>query len=125
MMKFVQLFSISWLALAFFTMTVGQPAPEKESVLQAEIAGCTTIYLYEYQGFGFSIVQTATAAKNQFNFRMPKSGPRFYYIGPNAGDAVPIILGSEDTVRITAHCNRLREMTIADSPMNDGYREIM
>lgn len=124
-MKFVQLFSISWLALAFFAMTVAQPELEKESVLQAEIAGCNTIHLYEYQGFGFSVVQTATAAKDQFSFHVPQSGARFYYIGPNAGDAVPIILGSEDTVRITAHCNRLREMAIANSPMNEGYREVM
>lgn len=118
-------FSISWLFLALFGTSVLLPTNNDEITLEAQILGCgNTLHLYQFDGFGFSLVASSQNADQSFTFSIPESSPQFYYIGPSERNAVPIILGQEKKVSVKGNCGQLRQLEFVDSPINNGYAEL-
>lgn len=121
----VKFFSINWLAFLLIGAVTLLPHAEEKIKVEAEIIGCgNTLHLYQFDGFGFNLVQSAESAKQNFSFTLPKTEPQFYYIGPSDRKAVPIILGQEEAVKIQGNCGQLRQVEFIDSPINDGYGEL-
>lgn len=121
----VKFFSVSWLAVLLIGWTLSLPNTEKEISLEAEITGCgNTLHLYQFDGFGFSEVFSATGENDVFRFKVPESDSRFYYIGPSERNAVPVILGQEPAIKVKGNCRQLRQLEFTGSPINDGYREL-
>lgn len=121
----VKFFSFSWLAVFLIGAISFLPTTEQEIKLEAEIIGCgNTLHLYQFDGFGFNLVQSAESSKQNFSFTLPETEPQFYYLGPSEVKSVPIILGKEKTVKVQGNCGQLRQIDFVDSPLNDGYREL-
>lgn len=98
---------------------------EKEITLEAQILGCGNVmHLYQFDGFGFSLLQSAQNAQQNFTFQLTADEPGFYYIGPSERNAVPLILGDEQQVTVRGNCGQLRQLEFVDSPINDAYREL-
>lgn len=118
-------FSFSALAVFFVSAFYIGKSAEKEITLEAQILGCGNVmHLYQFEGFGFSLVQSAQNAQQQFTFQVPAGDHGFYYIGPSERNAVPLILGQEEKVTIQGNCGQLRNLEYVNSPINDAYREL-
>lgn len=121
----VNFFSVSRLVILLIGATALLPRTAEEVVLQAEITGCgNALHLYQFDGFGFSLVTSAESSQQQFRFQLPATNPQFYYLGPSERKAVPIILGQEKEIRVKGNCGQLRQLEFIDSPINDDYREL-
>lgn len=118
-------YSFSWLTLLLIGAISLFPKSEKEIHLQAQITGCgTSLHLYQFDGFGFNLVQSDESKAFEFNFTLPESSPQFYYLGPSERKAVPIILGQEGIVKVSGNCAQLRQLDFSDSPINTAYVEL-
>ncbi|MFN6019542.1 MAG: hypothetical protein ACK49F_04070, partial [Bacteroidota bacterium] len=87
--------------------------------------GGNSLFLYEFNGFGFSPKHSVTAAKpGQFVMDVPRQTPRMFYIGQNSDQVIPVILGQEDKVEITGNAESMGTAVISNSMENDGYNNL-
>ena len=92
--------------------------------LRCELSACTGgLGLYTFDGFIFRQVnRLATLPEGQaYEFKVPASPARFYYVGPMAEQARPIILGEEKLVVLKGNCGQIRNAEISGSPVNVDY----
>jgi len=87
--------------------------------------GGNSLFLYEFNGFGFSPKHSVTALKpGQFVMDVPRQTPRMFYIGQNSDQVIPVILGQEDKVEITGNAESMGTAVISNSKENDGYNNL-
>ncbi|MEM8907716.1 MAG: TlpA disulfide reductase family protein [Bacteroidota bacterium] len=82
--------------------------------------------LYSYIGVGFEKIQPSKIiGKDTFQFQVPKKGHRFYYVGQEGKQKMPVILGEEIQVVLQGNCNTMRSATLPDSPINQAYNQVI
>ncbi|MFM8449751.1 MAG: peroxiredoxin family protein [Haliscomenobacter sp.] len=112
------------LMLGLWLLTWGVQAQANVS-LRCELNNCGgSLALYSFDGFSFRQIdrQSAAMAKLQvFEFSVPASAPRFYYVGPTAEDVRPVILGEDKQVVVKGSCSQMRVAAVSGSRMNQEY----
>jgi len=93
--------------------------------LTCEVTDCAEIeelYLYEFEGFGFSKLQTAKKdKKGLFVFKVPEGKTRFYYLGKDPTQMKPIILGKEEKVLVLGSCADFGRLHVDGIGINSKY----
>lgn len=113
---------ILFLALLIpFSAALGQ-----DIVVEASLAGCREpLSLLRFDGSKFYPVQAAAAAgEDKYILTLPKQEAGFFYIGTSRSNMIPLILGAEDTVRLTGNCLKIRTAAISNSPLNERYKTL-
>ena len=118
---FTSLLSISFFLIAFTSADLA-----KKVKLSIELQDCTptdSIFLYQFEGFAFKRVYTATKKGNTYEIKLPQAAETFYYVGKNTTQLKPIILGKEGDVKIKGTCNDLTK-AIVGSKINQAYKDL-
>lgn len=92
--------------------------------LRCELSACPGgLGLYTFDGFMFRQVnRLASLPEGQaYEFKVPASPSRFYYVGPMAEQTRPIILGEEKLVVLKGNCGQIPNAEITGSPINQDY----
>jgi len=83
------------------------------------------IHLYQFEGFGFTKIETAKKDKEGvFIFKIKSDRERFYYLGNDPQQLKPIILGSEEKVMVKGNCSNLSKSVVKDSEINTKYERL-
>ena len=80
--------------------------------------------LYEFSGAGFQLVAELETAGSDFAISVPDEVAKFYYVGPDTRNVVPIILGPDPKITLIGDCSNLRTARIIGSPYNDRYAAV-
>ncbi len=94
--------------------------------LRATLSSCSDVpVLFEFDGSSFHALQRAEKKGEEvYEFHLPASEPRFYYVGSSNQNMKPLILGQEGTVEITGQCANLRSADIVSSDINVAYESL-
>jgi len=117
---------VSFLSISFFLVAFTSADLAKKVKLSIELQDCTatdSIFLYQFEGFAFNRVHTATKKGNTYEFKLPQTTEQFYYVGKNTSQLKPIILGKEGDVKIKGTCNDLTK-AIVSSKINQAYKNL-
>ncbi len=107
------------------------PAAAKNTrIVDCIITGCNAseaVALYEYDGVGFKKIKNSTTiGQDSFRIEIAKTAsPKFYYVGQESQQKMPVILGTEEGVTLNSNCKSMRNAKIANSPLNKGYNEVL
>jgi hypothetical protein len=114
-----------FLMLSLLVASFAAQAQEKISV-KCVVTGCQgSMALFAFDGVTFRDVQRVMATNaNEYTFSLPKSEPKFYYVGSFANNQRPILLGSETGVTVTGDCGNIRQTQIANSKINQDYEKV-
>jgi peroxiredoxin len=114
-----------FLMLSLLVASFAAQAQEKISV-KCVVTGCQgSMALFAFDGVTFREVQRVMATNaNEYTFSLPKSEPKFYYVGSFANNQRPILLGSETGVTVTGDCGNIRQTQIANSKINQDYEKV-
>ncbi len=122
---FAALFATVCLSFVF-PFTEGEA--EKEVVLTCNVNACDkidSIYLYEFNGIVFKKASTApTKDWATYKFKVPATSPRFYYVGLDASNMKPIILGTENNLTLNGICSQFQGAQLPDSDLNKNYEVV-
>lgn len=114
----------SILGICFFLVAFTNSTELAKKVkLSIELKECTStdsIFLYQFEGFGFSRVHTATKKGKVYEFKLPQAAAKFYYLGKNTSQLKPIILGTENDIKVKGTCADLTQ-AIVGSKLNQEY----
>ncbi len=127
MEKFLKVMNKYFIGLvAVFVLLTGfvkQP-DLKEVKVVCEMEGCVaSLKLYQFDGMNFSKVMDGKQTEEGYVFMVPKSEPRFYYVGMNEQMLRPVILGTEEEVKVSGQCNRMRSARVTSS-LNSDYDKL-
>jgi len=104
------------------------PTDKNEVLLTCNVNACNkvdSIYLFEFNGVNFKKTMAAPTANWQtYQFKMPATPPRFYYIGLDANNLKPVILGTEEKVTLNGTCAQFQGAQLPDSDLNTKYEEL-
>jgi len=123
-MKKIILASILSISFCLIAFTPSKLA--KKVKLSVELKECTptdSIFLYQFEGFGFKKVHTANKKGNIYEFKFPQASAKFYYLGKNSTQLKPIILGTESDIKVKGTCADLTQ-AIVGSKLNQAYDEL-
>lgn len=99
-----------------------------EVMLTCNLTSCEkvdSIYLFEFNGINFKKIQTALTKDWQtYQFKLPATGPRFYYAGQDANNLKPLILGTEKDVKLNGTCRSFQAAQLANSDLNKSYEAL-
>ena len=116
------------IVLAFFyVLGLSENLDQKDEVnLVCTLKGCgSTLSLYEFDGGTFKeVMQVSAKSDSVFAFTLEKTDPIFYYIGVNPQNAIPIIVGPEEKLEVSATCGSRLNLDFSNSPLNTGYVEL-
>jgi len=123
-MKTLIIFSLcSGIFLATASLT--NPASEAHITLSCKLSGCEridSVFLFEFNGILFRKLKASSKTDGQsFEFVLPATSPRFYYLGTAANNIKPVILGTEKKLTFQAVCNNFRAGQLIDSKLNRDY----
>lgn len=118
---YTSLVGLSLLLVAFVPADFAKKV--KVSVTLKDCAATDTLYLYQFEGFGFRKAQTATRKSGTFEFKMPQADAQFYYLGKDPKQLKAVILGTESEVSIKGTCSDLTK-TIIGSKLNQDYDKL-
>lgn len=111
-----------------FCISLGMGAAIAQEIkIQGVIAECETdLKLFEYNGFFFEeSVASTKKGEGLFEFTLPQMDiPMVYFVGPDSKDLRPVILGSEDMVKISGKCGKMRVAQVANSPINEQFEAL-
>lgn len=112
--------------LLSFLFCLSLTAQQDSVRLQCSLKNCAgDLYLYTFNGFGFEEVGHAVArGESLVEFAVPKTLPRFYYIGTSPTQTKPLLLGNEPLVKVEGPCNPIRATQIMQSPLNQQYLQL-
>ncbi|MFK7980572.1 MAG: TlpA family protein disulfide reductase [Saprospiraceae bacterium] len=121
-MKKILLISFVLISLGLIAFT---PPTElgKKVKLSIELKECSptdSIFLYQFEGFGFEKIHTANKKGNVYEFKISQATAKFYYLGKNTTQLRPIILGTESDVKVKGTCTDLTKAIIG-SKLNQEY----
>ena len=96
-----------------------------QSKLRCELQACVeSPSVFEFDGGSFFPVrQPVKIEEGTYEFQLPASGNRFYYVGSNTQNLVPVILGEEELVVLKGDCRNFRG-AIIESPVNEAYTQL-
>lgn len=127
-MKSLVLILFSATIFLFSTAFVNVNTNKGEVLLTCNVTACNkvdSLYLFEFNGVNFKKVLAAPTADWQtYQFKMPASSPRFYYIGQDGNNMKPIILGTEEKVTLNGTCAQFQGAQLPDSDLNIKYEEL-
>jgi len=96
--------------------------------LTCEVNSCETkdsLFLYEFNGVLFKKIASApTTDFTNYSFDLPAHEPRFYYVGLDANNLKPIILGTEENVALKGTCQQFRSARTTKSNLNREYEDL-
>lgn len=115
----MKVFGLSLIGLLFALF----PQKDETITLTCKIQNCGNILrVYQFDGVMFKELQSVVAATpDTYEFKIPKSEQKFYYIGNDPSQLLPIILGSENGVSISGNCVAMRSAKVGGSKINSGY----
>lgn len=100
--------------------------------LSGEFVNCQedTLYLFAMDGLNLrpyqAIPLAGTSGTHTFSTSLEQLPAGFYVLGDiRAQNAKMLILGPDRELKLTGPCNNLNQLTIWQSPVNDGYREVL
>lgn len=101
-------------------------APDRVT-LSVEVNACEkqdSLFLYEFNGVLFNKIAAApTVDFTKYEFDLPATEPRFYYVGLNENNVKPIILGTEENVGLNGTCTQFKTAR-AKSDLNLEYESV-
>ena len=111
-----------FLASVFGVWSLGLAA---QANLRCELQGCAeNPSLFEFDGSHFFPVrQPKKMEEGVYEFQLPASENRFYYVGVNTQNMTAIILGQEEQVVVKGQCQNIRG-AIIESPINEAYQTL-
>ncbi len=112
------------------TLFAGNVPVEKGDVLfTCSVTACNkmdSVFLFEFNGIVFKKIKTAlTSDWQNYEFKVPLDGPRFYYVGLSAQNLRPVILGSESNVSLTGNCTSFSGAQLPGSNINKEYEMVL
>ena len=117
-------FLFAFVAIHFSFVVQGQ----ENITLTAKVNNCEGIeemHILEFDGLVFKPVYTVQKeGDTTFKFQLPKTAARFYYLGTDSGNRIPIILGPEKEVSVQADCQSFKKARINHSPLNQNYLRV-
>jgi thiol-disulfide isomerase/thioredoxin len=122
------------LLLSFLTATTTfaneGDSKDKNITLTCKITNCPndTLNLFVFEGLVFRKAFTAkgTVSDPVMRFVLPRTDkPQFYFVGNDAQQLKPIILGSEDGVELEGSCAQMQKAVIKNSKINPQYEAAM
>ena len=123
-MKSLALFVFS---LAFISWSFDFTGPE-DVTLTCKVESCDKIsqlHLYEFNGVVFKKISSApTEDFETYQFNMPASEPRFYYVGLDGNNIKPVILGTESEVELKGSCTKFQSAFLTKSNLNSQYESL-
>lgn len=122
----MQIFSSAILIFLLLLMTqIGTAQKIDVKVNSQNCAADAMIFVMEFDGFEFAPVRKQpVAADGTATFTLPETRPRVYYVGTASNNMIPVILGSEKGVELTAPCSKFRSAKVSNSPLNEGYTSL-
>jgi peroxiredoxin len=102
-------------------------AQQADITLRCELKDCVeeVLTLYTFNGGAFIPVQQATPEEDgAFEFKVPASTPRFYYVGTNSKNRLPLILGQEEKVVLRGPCSAIPGARFTQSKINNDYAKL-
>ena len=117
------------LAFALLVSLSFTPPPgDADITLTCKVNSCDKIeelHLYEFNGVVFKKINSApTDDYEVYQFKMPKTGPRFYYVGLENNNVKPVILGTEEQVILRGSCAKFQSAFMTRSNLNNDYQEL-
>jgi thiol-disulfide isomerase/thioredoxin len=113
------------LILALTALLNGAMAQDVVKV-RCELADCQgALAVFTFDGISMKEIQRVMAGPDKaYEFKIPKSGPKFYYIGPFGNNNRPVILGSEAGVLLKGSCGAMAQTLILNSKINSDYEVV-
>ncbi|MEY3051534.1 MAG: hypothetical protein RLY31_1319 [Bacteroidota bacterium] len=104
-------------------------APPTERVeLTCRLNACEkvdSLYLFEFNGVNFNkVLSAATADWQTYQFSLPVSSPRFYYVGRDLNNMRTLILGAEQSLTMSGHCSQFQAARLPGSEINVEYERL-
>lgn len=117
-------YSISILAFLIFMGAAFSGSGKETVTLVCEFADCgATLKMFRFDGLGFREIDAVEAGEDGvFEFKLPKSEPKFFYVGTSSSSVLPLILGPEDVVKVQGSCQDIRNAMIVNSKLNTDYQ---
>ena len=119
---------IRHLPLFIFLLTVTVGKAQRQVTLTAEVGPCPgkKVQLFSFTGFGFEpLVPLTEQAGGRRTVTLTLAEPTLKYLGTSGDDALPIIIGADDSLTIVGDCVTLRQATIgSESPINEAYADM-
>lgn len=115
------------LLLSFLTMNF-LPTQENTVTIRCELVKCENVdslMLLQFNGLSFDLLGKAAIDENgKAAFTVSPQGMQFYYVGTQANDARPIILGADEEIVVSGQCGLLRSAKIRQSAINQQYESL-
>ncbi|MEK7254885.1 MAG: hypothetical protein AAB316_09080, partial [Bacteroidota bacterium] len=84
-----------------------------------------SIYLFEFNGVNFKKIKSAKTADWQtYQFKLPATNPRFYYVGLDPNKLKPVVLGTEENVTLNGSCQSFEGALLPNSDLNKQYEGV-
>ena len=127
-MKSLAIFLFTAAFISFSFVNFPEKGKVEEITLTCKVDACEKInqlYLYEFNGVVFKKINTApTEDWATYQFKMPATEPRFYYVGVDGNNIKPIILGTEKDVQLKGSCARFQSAFLTKSDLNNEYQAL-
>lgn len=96
------------------------------TVVDVNLTGCQEpLSLLKFDGSSFYPVQDIEeVGENQYQVRLPEQEAAFFYIGTSRSNMIPLLLGEEDTVRVSGSCLKIQTAKVSGSPLNAKYKAL-
>ena len=118
-------FSNLYLVIIIGLLHTGLSGQSNVKVICNLTGGGNSLFLYEFNGFGFSPKHSVSAEKpGSFVMEVPRQASRMFYIGQNSDQVIPVILGQEDKVEITGSAENIGAANISNSKENENYNNL-
>jgi|APTNR8051073442_1049403.scaffolds.fasta_scaffold02255_12 peroxiredoxin len=119
------MYSLRWIAVTALAISSIALAAQKTVKVTLQMQHCATEpRLYTFDGAAFREIQVAGGGQGHYSFTVPAGEPRFYYVGADANNHTPVILGSEESVNLQGDCNNPRNISVFNSTLNQQYAEL-
>ena len=114
--------------VVLYGFQIDDQTSKKKVTLTVEVTNCDQIdslFLFEFDGVLFRRWKaTDKSETGQFKFVLPKTSPRFYYVGLGGNNIKPIIVGPEDKLSLKSDCQAFNKSIFIDSPLNNQYAAV-
>ena len=104
------------------------PNEKTDITLTCQVNSCDKInqlHVYEFNGVVFKKINSASTQDFEtYQFKMPATSPRFYYVGLDGNNVKPIILGTEEDVILKGDCQKFQSAFLTKSNLNNDYQSL-